>query len=179
MSLQRFLCYIQGGRPTGSTKTNPGCSDKTLPLKSESFIIPHKLYFARNSQSWQGGGVAFIRKDKDEHAHTLGRIYLISSQQFNQVVQQENDLDVTPCIKFEETIKKQSLTILPGSWYGRILYLGSYMGYPVMTFTGEHDYLHELSHPSTAYINTIAKGLSECYQYSMNDSLAYIQKYLQ
>ena len=33
MSAARFACYVEGGRPPGGTRTNPGCRDRTPPVR--------------------------------------------------------------------------------------------------------------------------------------------------
>src|SRR5436305_7842838 len=85
---KRFMCYIAGGRPAGSQNTNPGCRDKTPPIDNKPIAIHLDLYFAEYSQ-WWNGGVAFIKRG-NERSKTLGRIYLITDDQFNDVVLQEN-----------------------------------------------------------------------------------------
>ena len=113
----RFMCYIKGGTPEGSTKLCPGCSDKTPPQDRRQKTIQHELYFAKNSPSWKGKGVAFIKSHKDDNTKTRGRMYLITKEQFTQVVRQENGR--TPnysriTIDFEKTIAQGESMIKGG-----------------------------------------------------------------
>lgn len=47
LSYERFLCYINGTTPKGSTKAEQGCRDKTLSNATGKITIPYKLYFAK------------------------------------------------------------------------------------------------------------------------------------
>lgn len=88
----RFMCYIRGGRPKSSSKGYRGCTDKSEPLKDKPVRIPHELYFSGRSSVWGGGGggVAFIKPTRASKGEfTLGRMYLITREQFTQVVRQE------------------------------------------------------------------------------------------
>jgi hypothetical protein len=86
---ERFVCYIKGGTPKGSAKRNEGCRDKSEPAESRPISINGEIYFAGQSRPWGNGGVAFIRENS-EQGSTLGRKYLITEEQFNDVVMQEN-----------------------------------------------------------------------------------------
>jgi hypothetical protein len=77
-------------------------------------------YFARDSITWNGGGVAFLNKDHsvDSETHGIisvffsnlsGRMYLITSDQFHSVVKQENTrLDFHKNIDFNALIKAKA-----------------------------------------------------------------------
>ncbi|GAK12751.1 hypothetical protein [Geomicrobium sp. JCM 19039] len=96
----RFLCYIEGGTPEGSEKTEIGCTDPTNPVKSEKEMLPYPLYFAKQSQRWQNEGVAFIGTKPIANTETYSRKYLITKEQFLEVVQQENNgIDVSLDLK--------------------------------------------------------------------------------
>ena len=88
----RFMCYIQGGNPEGTTKIYEGCNNKQPPRKDKSIIIPHELYFSKQSSTWENKGVAFITIKRNESSITYGRMYLITKQQFMEVVRQENGI---------------------------------------------------------------------------------------
>src|SRR4030095_163368 len=101
---ERFLCYIKGGQPVGSKKHYEGCRDKSLPIDKEEFYIPSELYFAKESDSWDNGGVAFIKTNFEPQQSTLGRMYLITPQQFIDVVKQETNSSGSLHIDFEKAI---------------------------------------------------------------------------
>lgn len=163
----RFHCYIAGGKPNGSSKTYIGCSDKTLPEEKEDIIIKSELYFAKKSKSWNNGGVAFINPNFDDNKETLARMYLITTEQFIDVIKQEINNNGELNIDFERVIKNGSLTFKEKSWYGEILYLGNQNEHPIFTFTNEKYLTDFVNPPSIEYLKVIINGLKETY--NMND----------
>ncbi|WP_353626259.1 hypothetical protein [Bacillus sp. JCM 19041] len=75
MNLERFLCYIRGGRPEGSEVEEVGCADPSYPLQERNHLLPFPLYFAKDSDRWQKKGVAFIGLDKKNGTSTYSRKY--------------------------------------------------------------------------------------------------------
>lgn len=73
---ERFMLYIKE------------CNDKTEPSCEKPIIIHHDLYFANSSSRWENKGVAFIKPEKNEKVATLGRMYIITEEQFLEI--QEN-----------------------------------------------------------------------------------------
>lgn len=171
------MCYITGGRPEGATKNYIGCTNKTPPKKEKTIKIPHDLYFAKRSSIWENGGVAFIKSEKNEQFKTLGRMYLITDEQFISVVRQENARlpeDKTIDIDFEKTMADGQSMINDG-WYRRIIYLGKRDEYPIFTFTGGwKDAEIELNPPGERYLKTIIKGIIEAYDLDSNYILRYL-----
>lgn len=159
LSKDRFLCYIRGGKPKGAEKVEVGCRDKSLPLEEATFIMNYPLYFAKNSVRWQNQGVGFIGLIKDKRYETYSRKYLITTEQFVDVVKQENN-GVELEIDFNEVKAAGSMT-LRDSWYGTILYLGEEDGYSIFTFTGDFDLDVPFSKPSKEYIRMIIEGLKK------------------
>lgn len=160
---KRFLCYIAGGRPDGSQKVNPGCRDKTPPTDKRPITIPFELYFAEHSE-WWGGGVAFVKHSK-RNVKTLGRMYLIKEDQFNDVVLQENSKPVNgqrlvPEIEF--LVRQRELLLPDIRMYGRLLNIGNADDYPIFTFTNASDDLRPQA-PSKAYIKIIVAGMKDTY----------------
>jgi len=70
---ERFLCYIKGEQPAVAKAVYGECLDKTLPSESEDMYINSELSFARASQNWDNGGVAFIRTTFSPTVSTMGR----------------------------------------------------------------------------------------------------------
>lgn len=67
---ERFLCYIRGGQPAGSTESEPGARDPSLPLRSIQFSMPYPLYFAKERTKWGKGGVAlFVKSEMSKLTH--------------------------------------------------------------------------------------------------------------
>lgn len=163
----RFMCYIEGGTPEGSTREEVGCKDNTQPRADEKIKINHSLYFAENGEHWENKGVAFINKEEDAKGEsaTLGRMYLITKEQFMDVVAQENRLDKVS-IDLDDVKRKKSF-VFRQSWYGNILYLGEHKGSPIFTFTTyKKKEETEFNEPSVKYLHVIAAGLMEAW--SMN-----------
>jgi hypothetical protein len=171
----RFLCYIAGGKPAGAKRWNPGCRDKTPPSDIRPLPLNCELYFAAFSDSW-GGSPAFIRRGSRTSV-TLGRAYLITDEQFNDVVIQENggEPDGTRIVPPVEQLDRIETFTLPSNpLYGLLWRIGKEGGSPVVTFTTARNNL-PIGPPSEAYVKIIAAGLKETYP-KMND--ADIAEYL-
>lgn len=168
-----FLCYIKGGVRRGCSQKERGCRDKTPPIKNKAINIPFPLYFAERSSRWDNGGVAFIGLSRDEGNPTVGRMYLITEEQFIDVVKQENG-NQEIFIDFEEVKRKGSKVFLK-SWYGNIVYLGDDEGYPIYTFTHYEDIERRVFNlPSDKYIQIIAAGLKETLNWTKEDIADYL-----
>lgn len=172
LSKDRFLCYIQGGTPNGSTKNERGCRDNTMSTQDEGYEISFPLYFAKFSNRWNGG-VAFIGRSEVNNTKTLARMYLITEEQFLDVVSQENDCPAIS-IDLEGVISNKSLKVSEG-WYGNILYIGEKDGHPIFSFTSNDDIEDaKFNPPSNAYLNTISLGLTETFDMDQADALTYL-----
>jgi hypothetical protein len=158
----RFLCYIVGGTPLGAKKRNEGCRDKALPLDNRGISLNFELYFADYSSSWKGA-VAFIKQS--ETSKTLGRMYLITDDQFNDVVLQENAKKVDGrrmVPEFNQLCQEQDFLLADSGLYGRLLRVGEEDGYPIFTFTATKNDL-KVGAPSEAYVRVIVSGIKETY----------------
>ncbi|MBM7655363.1 hypothetical protein [Neobacillus cucumis] len=162
INTERFLCYIKGGKPEGSTKVETGCKDPSLPIASSTFTMNYPLYFAKEARKWGSKGVAFIDLTEDPGCATLSKRYLITLEQFRDIVSQENN-GIDFHIDMDEVIKNGS-KVFRDAWYGNILYLGEEEGYPVFSFTAPWNINDvESKKPSHAYLTTIIKGLKVDY----------------
>src|SRR5579862_610370 len=92
---ERFGCYIAGGIPPGRTDPCRGARDRTLPRRDRPLAIPHRLYFTGTAKSW-GGSPSFVDLVRDPDGPTHGRAYLITWEQFEDVVAQENGRRTSP-----------------------------------------------------------------------------------
>jgi hypothetical protein len=121
------------------------------------------LYFAKEAEKWESQGVAFLGLNQATGGPSYSRKYLITIEQFLEVVKQENNgVDVD--IDLSEVKKKGSTIFRQDSWYGNILYLGEEKGYPIFTFTASWDLNDvESKKPSHAYLSTIITGLKRDY----------------
>jgi hypothetical protein len=169
---ERFLCYIRGGQSAGLGKTHTGCADKSLPLKKQKLIINRELYFAKQSTSWNKGGVCFLKTNAEKDASTLGRMYLITKEQFVDIIRQENDIEENLQIDLDKVIFDGSLVFKKDAWYGNIIYLGAEKEIPIFTFTNEFDIL-QANRPDKKYLRTIVKGIQETYNLGKTEILEY------
>jgi hypothetical protein len=170
---ERFHCYIRGGRYKGNATEHKGCRDQRLPFDEKNIIINHKLYFAKRSKSWDSGGVGFIGLDKDEKERTFGKMYLVTQEQFSDIVKQETKCTEDIEIDFDRAKKAGYIEVLSNAWYGNVLYLGSERGYPIFTFTNSAN-LTEYNKPSESYLETIVKGVITNYSLSPDEIQFYL-----
>lgn len=168
---ERFHCYIKGGQPEGSLTYYRGCTDKTLPRDSEELFICSELYFAKKSNSWNGCGVAFIKTNFGISASTLARQYLITKEQFTEIVKQETETIENLYIDFEFAKKQGSYVFKENSYYGNIIYLSDQYNYPVFTITNEKN-LSTYNAPSVEYLKAIVKGIQETHTYLSVEEIA-------
>ena len=124
INYDRFMLYINR------------CTDTTPPVESRPYQFNYPIYFAKKSRLWDNGGVAFL--DDSCIGETLGRIYKITKEQYEQV-------------KINE-----------GPNYRKQIDLGQIEGLPVYTFTDTQKIVLG-SMPSARYFTTILEGLKECY----------------
>ncbi|WP_152657324.1 hypothetical protein [Oceanobacillus sp. CFH 90083] len=160
LSQKRFSCYIEGGIPEGSEKEERGCKNTAPPKKIKKAMLPYPLYFMKEKSKWGKGGVAFISPRQCKDSKTYARRYLITDEQFREVVEQENNADSLN-INVHDIIDKGYLDVTEG-WYGRILYLGKEEGAPMFTFTNPDAMgTHAFTIPPPAYLSMISHGLKE------------------
>jgi len=127
----RFLCYLQGGTPDGASRPQRGARDQSLPRDDAPCVFRSAIRFAGYSKLWDGAP-AFL-----EHRQTspgaLGRRYLITKEQFADVVAQENSLDGPLSIPFD-AVQPGAHTMIPTRVYDTIVGLDPVDGIPVATF---------------------------------------------
>lgn len=168
---KRFMCYINGTKAPGSSVKEIGCTDKTPPKESRIVELPYPLYFAKEHSKWGEGGVAFIGHKKTKLEKTVGRMYLITEQQFAEVVSQENKSPLMD-INLQRVMEDGSGEV-GGGWYGKILHVGEEDGYPIFTFTNPKAIGDTaFNKPSAAYLSTIATGLLEL-GYTEKETIQY------
>jgi hypothetical protein len=149
----RLGYYLVGGTPAGATRGYPGARDPRPPRAVARFTLPGEVYFARCSHTWHGG-VAFYDPEASGSAAAAG--YLLTVQQFSDVVAQENrqepgtDLDLTEVLALGRAIQGDG-------WYALLLHVGDRDGSPALTFTSSARLAPQP--PSAAYLATVARGL--------------------
>ena len=181
LSLERFKCYILGGKPLFSDKNHIGCRKKELPLKERSFYIPYDLYFSKRSASWENQGVAFINPQPGPDVSVLCKAYLIRKEQFTDIFLQENSKDPfkeTILLNFEDIIKRRTIIYKKEedySWYGRIIYIDKIENIPAFTFTATWDEKQVIySKPGTNYLKTIITGIRETMKMDKQETAGYL-----
>lgn len=150
---ERFLVYINGGEFRG--RIYKGASDKTPPLDAGWILIPHRLYFAKSSKTWDNKAVAFVSCAKESNPcyYTLVRLWRITEDQFMDVHEQEGK-----------------------EWYYVILDLGKKDGLEIKTITGCWE--NEKNKPSESYLEIIKQGLKETTGWSNDEIEKYLKKFL-
>lgn len=163
LSAARFARYLAG------------CRDRTAPWQWAPVEVPHRLLFARDSTGWGGGGVAFLDPEPTPGTRTLGRAWLVTWEQFADVLAQECGLPVgsveAPALLDAACIPH------PGHWYGCVVPLGRREGWPMVTFTDEGAAGLDLQAPGPAYRAVIAEGLAEAHGLTPAESAAYIDRH--
>lgn len=148
---ERFMTYIEGGKSRFNNRCYRGCTDITPPKANRPLTIPYKMYFGKKSPSWSNAGVSFL--DTTTKAKTLGRMYLITKEQFSEIAVQEGRAD---------------------DWYNQELEMGEHEGIKIVTITNRHK--RPENPPSEGYLNVLKMGLKETYP-SLSD--IEIDKYVE
>lgn len=172
----RFLAYLEGGRVAGNDVVYQGCADTSPPIDDVAVELPHSLYFAGwSSRVWGGTSAAFISLTT-EGASTLARAYLITREQFFEVVRQENgnraevdDVDV----KLEAARHQGHTRMLATGVYTELVYCGERDGHPMLSFTASEN-RRVFKRPSAAYLHVIGSGLKEGHGLLNDEVAAYL-----
>ena len=189
LSENRFLTYIQGGTPDGSASSHSGCRNKALPLENIPIRFDGRMHFSGSSSRWGGGGVAFM-DNQNNLGRALGRAYLITIEQFDDIAAQENGKATgSVTTKTGEALEKGSTILLSTGLYGNLVHIGDYKGAPAFTFTGDFsveqallgsfkdkktDYI-KINEPSPNYIRVIGSGLKETFDLTIDQQVDYIR----
>ena len=154
MLKERFMHYIEGGYFENCYREP--CDDSTPPVAVITLEIPYDMYFGNESISWNGGGVSFI--DTTKKGKALAVAYLISRDQFEHIISQENS-GRYPQDGY--------------NWYENIIDLGMMDGFEVKTITNR--ILRPYNDPCNAYWDTLVKGIKENWpQMSDEDIKSYL-----
>lgn len=175
LSRDRFLCYLQGGRPPGATVTYAGARDQRHPVEDHPVDLPGRLYFAGESATW-GGGVAFY--DHDSPGRTAARAYRITASQFVDVAAQEMHRLPDESDPLEEIVvgglHAGRHEAGPGH-YETLIEVGRHEGLPMLTFTAPHG--HDAvphTRPRSNYVAMLAQGLRESRGWDEDEIAGYL-----
>ena len=170
LSRERFLCYIKGTQYKDNARCEQGCRDNRLPMDDRTIIIQNELFFSFKIPQWQNMGVAFIRKQKSNTARTFCRMYLLTQEQFEDVVKQENDVDVNQNIEidYDRLNEVGHISLFEDSYYGSLLKIDEVDSLPVYTFTLNHEPV-EYMQPSREYLRSIINGIKNSHSPSCGE----------
>jgi hypothetical protein len=158
LSRERFDVYLRGGTPAGGAHEYPGCRNETPPIDDRSWQCGFRMRFGGSSRTW-GGGVALI-DDAQDGVPARVRLYLITLEQFADVVAQENWLEPGSVDLTEVTFAPHHV-IGPDHVYRVVLQVGEIDGSPVLTIT--QDPSAPTATPTMRYLTHIARGLREAH----------------
>lgn len=152
----RFLTYLTGGPVPGTEHQQAGARDPSPPRRSEPHHFDRAIRFAHHSPRWNGATA--ILDHRPGPIGALGRRYLITKAQFDDVVAQENRRTVVdlPLDQLDE----DEIHPVSDRNYDGLLLLGTEDGAPVLTFTtpSEPEDI-DVAAPSRTYLGTIARGI--------------------
>lgn len=170
MSARRFSCYLQGGNLPGMQRVYPGARDQSPPRASRPVWLGGAVYFALESKVWTGG-MAFL--DPDASGCAAGRAYLITVEQFADVVAQETHaLPGSVDVNVSAAVASGRVTLGPGR-YETLVVAGHVENVPVLTFTSPNRQ-HPVTPPSPAYLRMLAQGLIEAHGWDMGETARYL-----
>lgn len=181
LCMDRFMCYIAGGKPERSSRTYLGCRDRSAPRESFGVAFEGAIYYANDAPQWGGGG--FLFADFDEPDLSLGRVHLITREQFIDVVSQECGFEAGGVdVDLDKLLKVGSLEDY-SLLYGHTVYVGSLNHLPVISFTTSFSVADvangnagfRFNSPSDAYDNVVRRGVEETFD--LDDVM--IEQYMQ
>jgi hypothetical protein len=167
----RFDVYLRGGTPAGATHVYPGCRDPSDPADERAWECACRLRFGGRSRTW-GGGVALVDPGPGD-APTKLRLYLVTLEQFEDVVAQENWL-APGAVELSDATYDPHHVIGPDHTYRVVLSLGELDGTPVLTVT--QDAVTATASPTLRYLRHIAQGLHESHGCSAPEIADYLAR---
>lgn len=174
LNKDRFYSYLTGKKYSTALVTHKGCENATEPKNIVNFCAPQmSLYFAQESTFWGSGGVGFVQlaQHSDEFVHM--RMYLITQEQFCDIVAQENGAhdeyeqirsQLLPIMQqlHSSGTRKMHRVLPTGAWYNALLYLGTAEdGHAIFSFTTFDSFEHLIQAPCKNYLQVIAQGLRD------------------
>lgn len=161
-SRARFLTYLRGGRPDGSDREQTGARDANDPLDDRPVEFASGIYFSGHSRRW-GGAPAFLEHRPADGRGALGRRYLITREQFADVMAQESGREFDSVVLPDLAgLTAGSLVAVGDGFYDALVGLGMFGGVPCVSFTSpEAPESRQAAPPSAAYLGTIVRGLAE------------------
>ena len=174
----RLLKYIDGGLYNVTKKAHFGSTDTTKPSKIAIGHIDKRVYFAKNSPSWEGQAVAFINHISEPQIRSKCVYYLVSKRQFLDIYLQENGLNpkdasnkgLIDSIRIEDNFMLGSPEQF--TFYGRMVSLGEKEGIPCYSFTAKEPF--EYNTPGKEYVHVIGQGLKQRFNLNSKQAAFYL-----
>ncbi len=163
----RFSLYLAGGEGDGAPGSHRGARNPGPPLDSAPMEFDSQITFNGLSKRW-GGGVAFLEHQRVDSGTpgALGRRYLVTQEQFEDVVAQENRRPTMP-LPFE-SISPGETRVVGEGWYDALVSLRPVAGVPVFTFTSSTAPESSTSTPpALTYLRTVASGLLQAHDLTL------------
>ncbi len=171
-SRARFLTYLTGGPIPGRDNVQVGARDDALPRADAPHEFDHQVRFVGRSYFW-GGAPAFLEHRETEPG-ALGRRYLITWGQLDDVVAQESQRTRT-ALPLERLSDRTRLTVGEGR-YDCLYGLAPIDGLPVVTFTSpDPPEARQGAAPSRPYLSTIVNGLVDTNEWSIDQICARLR----
>lgn len=171
MTWSRFRYYLEGGVLPETGRLHDGARDPSPPAADMPIWLPGRAYFATETQFWGGGRILY---DPDAPGVTAGRAWLITAQQFCDIMAQE--MKQAPDWDLDLPVGEgESLAVGPGH-YETVTCTGTMGGHPVLTFrapwsAGDAEPLP----PSPAYRAMIETGLRETFGWTRQKAADYLE----
>lgn len=174
LASRRFGCYLRGGLPAGGRREYVGCRDPTEPTEAVGLLVPGRLVFTGSSSTW-GGGTAVL--DPTADGYVAGRAYLVTVEQFADVVAQE--VRQPPGSDFALALESrlsvlEPVHVLGQGRYETVVQLGVRDGAPLLTATAADVAGLDLAAPTAAYLRWIAEGLAEAHRWPPERIVDYL-----
>jgi hypothetical protein len=132
---RRFSLYLQGGTLAETGRVHAGARDPAPPARTTALRLPGTVYFATEATTWPGTGRALYDPATPLPGGSAGRGYLITAEQFADVVAQEMRRE-------PGTFVPRVLPQIPGQvvhlgdgHYETLACVGLQDGHPVVTMT--------------------------------------------
>ncbi|MDG4861651.1 histone deacetylase [Streptomyces sp. T-3] len=171
MHARRLHAYLAGGRPTGASRTYPGCRDSRPPARSLPVELPGTLYFAQESPVWTGGRAFY---DPAGEGRVRGRAHLLSVEQFSDIAAQE--MYEEPGLNLDlSVVLAQGRDQRGAGRYETLVRPGDLDGLPLLTFTAPWAVTDVVcTEPSAGYLRHLAEGLLEAGAWSRRSIAEYL-----
>jgi hypothetical protein len=174
LAMDRFGCYLAGGRLAGGARDYTGCRDPSDPARTEGVEVPGGIAFAAESRVW-GGGMAFF--DGALPGVAACRAYLVTADQFGDIAAQERRRE--PGGEFARDLAGllpdvETMVATGPGHYETVVRLGELDGTPMFTITHHDVPSLPLAAPTAAYLRWIAVGLREAHAFDAERTARYL-----